>query len=92
MVEAPQTAEGWFILHDFREIDWDAWRETPQKERETALEEAIEHLKDREALSDADEGGSGIFTILGHQADLLLLHFRPTLDDINRLERAGVAG
>jgi len=31
MVEAPQTEEGWFALHDFRSIDWDAWRDAPSE-------------------------------------------------------------
>lgn len=54
MVEAPQTDEGWFALHDFRTVDWDA---------------------------------SAVFSVLGHKADFVVVHFRPTLDDISRAER-----
>ena len=31
MSEAVQTLEGWYALHDFRLIDWNAWHAaTPQ--------------------------------------------------------------
>ncbi|MFW5903682.1 MAG: heme-binding protein [Halolamina sp.] len=87
MVEPPQTDEGWFVLHDFRSVDWDAWREAPQRERERAIEEGVEYLQTCEAVADAAEGDSAVFSILGDAADLLILHFRPTLDDLSALER-----
>ena len=87
MVEAPQTAEGWFSLHDFRSIDWDAWREAPESERERAIEEGEAFLKHRELIADADDGESALFSVLGHKADLLFLHFRPSLDDLSAIER-----
>ncbi|GGL28115.1 hypothetical protein GCM10009037_09680 [Halarchaeum grantii] len=88
MVEAPETAEGWYALHDFRTIDWDAWRDAPERERERALEEAAAFLEHREALARSDEGDSATFSVLGHEADLLFVHFRPTLDELNRIERS----
>ncbi|MFC7201339.1 heme-binding protein [Halospeciosus flavus] len=88
MVEAPQTAEGWYVLHDFRSVDWDAWRDSPEHERAHALEAGESFLQHREAVADADEGDSAVFSILGHEADLLFLHLRPTLDDLNRIERS----
>jgi chlorite dismutase len=87
MVEPPQTDEGWFVLHDFRSVDWDAWRDAPEHERERAVEQGVEHLQAAESLADADEGDSAVFSILGDSADLLVLHFRPTLDDLSALER-----
>jgi len=76
MVEAPQTEEGWFALHDFRSIDWDAWRDAPERERRRAIEEGEAFLKHRELVADAEEGDSGLFSVLGHKADLLFVHFR----------------
>jgi chlorite dismutase len=87
MVEPPQTDEGWFVLHDFRSIDWDAWREAPERERERALEAGVEYLTTAEEVADAEAGDSAVFSILGDGADLLVLHFRPTLDDLSALER-----
>ncbi|GGN12606.1 heme-binding protein [Halarchaeum nitratireducens] len=88
MVDAPETAEGWFSLHDFRTIDWDAWRDAPERERERALEEAEAFLADRESLVDAEAGDSAVFSMLGHEADLLFVHFRPELDDLDAIERS----
>ena len=87
MVEAPQTEEGWFALHDFRSIDWDAWRDAPERERRRAIEEGEAFLKHRELVADAEEGDSGLFSVLGHKADLLFVHFRPSLDDLSSIER-----
>ncbi|MGQ4554327.1 heme-binding protein [Halobellus sp. GM3] len=88
MPEAPPTDEGWFVLHDFRTVDWDAWRDAPDRERERAVEEGTAYLERHEAVADADEGASAVFSVIGHKADLLVVHFRPTLDDLSRAERA----
>jgi chlorite dismutase len=87
MVEAPPTDEGWFALHDFRTVDWDAWRAAPERERGQAVEEGVAYLERHEQVVDAPEGDSAVFTILGDGADLLVLHFRPTLDALNAAER-----
>jgi chlorite dismutase/heme-degrading monooxygenase HmoA len=87
MVEAPRTAEGWYVLHDFRRVDWDAWREAPERVREAAIEEGEHYLRHRELVADADAGDSAVFAILGHEADLLLLHLRPTLAGLEQVER-----
>ena len=87
MAQPPQTDEGWYVLHDLRTVDWDAWREAPAHERDRAVREGMEYLDAHESVSDAAEGGSAIFTTLGHKSDLLMLHLRPTLDDLSRAER-----
>ena len=87
MVDAPHTEEGWFALHDFRTVDWDEWRDAPERDRDTALEEAVSFLEHREALARADEGDSAVFSITGHKADLLFVHFRESLDALDRIER-----
>ncbi|MGM0591535.1 MAG: heme-binding protein [Halobacteriota archaeon] len=87
MPEPPQTDEGWYVLHDFRRIDWDAWRDAPERERQHAIESGVDYLEAHEALEDASEGASAVFSVLGHKADLLVLHFRPTLDALSTAER-----
>ncbi|SMO42618.1 heme-binding protein [Halorubrum cibi] len=87
MVEAPATEEGWFALHEFRSIDWDAWRDAPDRKRERAVEEGRSYLLHRERLAAADAGDSALFSVLGHKADLLTIHFRPTLDELSTIER-----
>jgi chlorite dismutase len=87
--EPPRTEEGWYVLHDLRRIDWDAWREAPEHERERALESGVDYLAEHEALADVDgeEGASATFSMLGHKADLMVLHLRPTTAALDRAER-----
>lgn len=84
---APPTDEGWFALHDFRTIDWDAWREAPERERKRALSEIIDHLVSQTGVGKNGDGASAIYSILGHKADLLILHLRPTTARIGAIER-----
>ncbi|MFC4450938.1 heme-binding protein [Halorussus aquaticus] len=86
--EPPATNEGWYALHDFRTVDWDAWRAAPERERESALEDGISFLRERVDVTDAEDGSSAVFSMLGHKADLLVLHFRPTMADLDTAERA----
>ncbi|KDE58681.1 hypothetical protein EL22_03385 [Halostagnicola sp. A56] len=83
----PQTDEGWYVFHDFRSIDWDAWRDAPERRRQQAIEEGIEYLSACERLDDAAEGDSATYGILGHKADLMFLHLRPSPADLDVLER-----
>ena len=87
MSEVPPTDEGWFVLHDFRTVDWDAWREAPTHRREAAVGDGVEYLRKHESIADAEEGSSAVFSVLGHKADILITHFRPTLDALSRAER-----
>ncbi|MFW6383965.1 MAG: heme-binding protein [Halodesulfurarchaeum sp.] len=83
MAEVPPTAEGWFVLHDFRTVDWAAWQERPERERSRVIDAATGFL---ETAQDED-GETAVFTVTGDTADLLLLHLRPSLDGIERVER-----
>jgi len=85
--EPPRTEEGWYALHDLRTVDWDAWREAPDRVRERALSEVVEFLQSAESVADADGGDSALFAITGQGADLMVLHLRPTMADIETLER-----
>jgi chlorite dismutase/heme-degrading monooxygenase HmoA len=85
--DPPPTEEGWYALHDFRRIDWDAWREAPERERQRALEDGIDHLQTALAIEDAEEGDSALYSILGHEADFLVVHLRPSTAHIGAIER-----
>mgnify|MGYP000265356139 CR=1 FL=1 len=85
--EPPQTAEGWYALHDLRTIDWAAWRDAPERVRHRAIEEATAFLRSATAVEDADAGDSALFAVTGHKADLMVLHLRPTHADVEHLER-----
>ena len=85
--DAPLTAEGWYALHDFRTIDWDAWREAPQRVRESAIADGRDFFASTVAVEDAPEGDSAIYAMLGHEADFLFVHLRPSTAEIDALER-----
>ena len=84
--EPPHTDEGWYALHDLRTIDWDAWRDAPQRTRDRAIEEGTAYLDACESIP-ADEGTSAVFSVLGTDADLLVVHLRPSLADLDTLKR-----
>jgi chlorite dismutase/heme-degrading monooxygenase HmoA len=85
--DPPPTDEGWYALHDFRRIDWDARREAPERECDRAIEDGIDHLESHLAVEDAEEGSSALYSVLGHKADFLVLHLRPTTADLGAIER-----
>ncbi|MCL7416696.1 MAG: heme-binding protein [Halalkalicoccus sp.] len=82
--EPPRTEEGLYVLHDLRRVDWDAWRDAGERDREAALTEGAEYLETHAAV---EEGDTAVFSVLGHKADLLILHLRPTLEELDRAER-----
>ncbi|CCQ33276.1 heme-binding protein [Halorhabdus tiamatea] len=84
---APPTVEGWYALHEFRTIDWDAWREAPERVRERAITEGETFFADAIGVTDAAAGDSAVYAMLGHEADLLVVHLRPTTADVERLTR-----
>jgi len=85
--DSPPTEEGWYALHDFRTIDWDAFRAATERDREAALDAGEAFLADAEAVADAREGASVTYSITGHKADLLVIHLRETMGAVNALER-----
>lgn len=86
MSEAVETLEGWYALHDFRLVDWGKWRDIPAETRQTRVREFKNAVRDWENVSRQGTGTTGIFRILGHKADLLFVHFRPTLRELGDLE------
>jgi len=83
----PQTEEGWYVSHDCRRIDWDAWRDAPERVRERALTEGIDFFSAYEGLADAADGQTAVYTVMGHKADIMVLHLRPTMADLDAAER-----
>jgi len=81
---APETLEGWYALHQIFSID------------RRALSSSLDS-RDREARRGGDstngattqhEGWSTCVELIGSAADLMLIHFRPTLDEIGQAQRA----
>jgi len=86
-MSAPETLEGWFALHDLRSLDRRAWESLSPQEREKAIAEARDVIGGAEELVDSDAGRSTTYSIIGHKADLLMLHLRPDVASVHDLER-----
>src|SRR5438132_339925 len=63
------------------------WKALPAAEREEIAAEAAAFMENAEAHRDAEEGSSALYNVVGHKADLMLLHLRPAADDLAALER-----
>ena len=79
----PLTIEGYATLHQMMRFRWPAWHALPAPERHGILEEAVAALAE---LEKHPSGGSAFFSLLGHKADLMFLHFRDSFADLNAVE------
>src|SRR6202035_3997384 len=70
--EAPNTLEGWSVLHQVFRLRREAFGTVDAARRERVLRQA--------------DGESALFPILGHKGDLLLLHFRRNFDELGRAQ------
>jgi chlorite dismutase len=82
----PETLEGWSVLHLLYRFDWSRLNACPTSERNDMAAEAAAALQ-RTAATES-EGATGFVQILGHKADLMLILFRRTFDDLGRAELA----
>ena len=82
----PLTLEGSSVLHQFFRFDWKSWRATPASERETIVAEFAAVMKKLERAGTDAPVQSAVFSELGHKGDLILLHFRDSLEALNQVE------
>jgi len=82
----PLTLEGSALLHQFFRFDWKAWRATPASERERIASQAVDSLKGLERDGADAPVHSALFSELGHKGDLILIHFRESLEALNQVE------
>ena len=81
----PLTLEGYAVLHQMMRFRRAGWRKLAASEQATILAEAQAAL---EGLEKRTEGQTAVFSMLGHKADLLFVHFRPSFADLNQAELA----
>jgi chlorite dismutase len=82
----PLTLEGSSLLHQFFRFDWKSWRALPPAERTTIAAEAVEALKDMERAGADAPIRTALYSELGHKGDLILVHFRDSLEALNQVE------
>ncbi len=87
--QVPLTLEGSSVLHQMFRFDWAAWRHSPAEQRSALAAEFSELLRRWEAGLPGTGGHpnqSALFSQIGHKGDLTLVHFRDSLEDLNRAE------
>ncbi|MFN2427639.1 MAG: hydrogen peroxide-dependent heme synthase [Candidatus Binatia bacterium] len=83
-VEAPQTIEGWYTLHDVYTVDWTAWRVLDAEEQNEITAEATEWLQGLAA--DSSIGDSKLYSVVTQKGDLMFCHYRRSPADLNAIE------
>lgn len=81
----PQTLEGWYVLHQLVRLSWSGLRRCSTEERRGLAAEIDDLLSEWADLG--DDGWSGSFRMVGGGVDAMMVHFRPTLDELGRVER-----
>ncbi len=84
-VYPPETIEGWYALHQIFALDRVATRSVTALGLESMSESAASAIK--EIGSPKDGGWSVLAPLIGSRADVMLIHFRPSLDDIAGVQR-----
>lgn len=88
MSEAAQTLDGWYVLHDLRSIDWEAWNAASAADKEAALNSLLEQVAQWQEVEASKEGSLAMYAIIGQKADLIFMHLRETLQELNDIENA----
>lgn len=83
MPAVPLTIEGYSVLHQMMRFRWVAWRKLRPAERTRLVHEASAVLT---RMEENPGGQSGLYSLLGHKGDLLLVHFRQSFDQLNQVE------
>ena len=82
----PETLEGWSVLHLVFRVDWPRLGGLPPGERARMAAEASRRSAPR-SLEPAD-GATALVQLLGHKGDLMVIAFRPSFDELGRVELA----
>ncbi|MCL6452370.1 MAG: heme-dependent peroxidase [Alicyclobacillus sp.] len=86
MSEAVSTLDGWYAYHDFRRMNWPLWKQASSELRRAALADLkawVAGLADDEA---SRRGSYGQYAVAGGKADLLWLHMRPSIEELNEVK------
>lgn len=69
----PLTMEGSWVLHHMARIRWDQLPATAAARLE-------------QLITDLESKNSAVFSMIGHKGDLMFVHFRQSLDEIERVD------
>jgi hydrogen peroxide-dependent heme synthase len=84
----PLTLDGSSVLHQMFRFDWGAWRRIEAAGRNRAIAEATALLAPLEKGAGGERPSqSAVFAQLGHKGDLMLVHFRDSIEHLAAVER-----
>jgi hydrogen peroxide-dependent heme synthase len=87
MPPVPLTLEGSSVLHQMFHFDWKAWRRLSPPERQRMADEAAGVLGALESGTGGDPASaSAVYSQVGHKGDLMMIHFRDSIVELNRVE------
>ncbi|MGH7689798.1 MAG: hydrogen peroxide-dependent heme synthase [Gemmatimonadaceae bacterium] len=78
---APETLEGWYVLHQTFTLDRAALRALPPAEFDAVAGDFVAAMHELSG-GDGAQGWSALVPLVGSKADVLVMHFRPTLDEL----------
>ena len=81
----PETIEGWYALHQLFALDRVGLRAQPEAELAASRQRAICTL--RELAAPKEGGWTAVASLAGSMAEAMVIHFRPTLDDLGEAQR-----
>jgi hydrogen peroxide-dependent heme synthase len=78
----PETLEGWSLLHLLYRVRWSSLRPVLAPDRARMAEDAVQ------ALTVADSGATAWVQMLGHKADLMVICFRRSFEELAQAQLA----
>src|SRR5690625_55377 len=88
MVEAVETMDGWYSLHDLRTMDWTSWQLATSEERQEAITESENLLDEWDAVEEREEGSHVMYNVVIKNADFMLIFLSSTMGELVDLETA----
>src|SRR5271166_6302703 len=76
----PLTLEGASVLHQIMRFRCTAWKALAPAQQGAILEEAAAKLGPMDQ--------TGVYSLIGHKGDLMLVHFRKSCEELNQAEIA----
>jgi hydrogen peroxide-dependent heme synthase len=80
--QVPETLEGWSLGHHMYRIRWEELKSVAPIERKAFAEEASKSILPQSA----ETGYTAFVHMLGHKAELMLIHFRQNFEQLSQME------
>jgi len=82
---APETLEGWYVLHQTFALDRAALRALSAADLDAVARDFVAAMHDLSG-GDGARGWSVLVPLVGSKADVMVMHFRPTLDELGEAQ------